>query len=40
MMQIAYTVCRTTVHTVTITMQHHDGHFPTSNKIEIVANKL
>jgi len=40
MMQIAYTVHRTTVHNVTIAMQHHGGQFPTSNKIQIVGNKL
>jgi len=39
-MQIAYMVCHTAVHTVAVTTQHCCSHFRTSNKICIVANEL
>jgi len=40
MMQIVYTVRRTAVHTVTVTLWHHCDHFRTSNKSRIIANEL
>jgi len=40
MMQIAYMVRYIAVHTIPITMDHRHGHFWTSNKIPIAANKL